>query len=106
VKDVIVEPKLMKTATDKFRFNNHGNITGWNKIQNYQIEVRNTRSVPIKIEIKRNFNTAYWSLEKTGDFGVFEKEDKDTVKFTLELPPQSKKTFTYQLTTYHGNNRS
>ncbi len=105
VQNVIVEPRLMKSATDNYRFRNEGNITGWDEIRDFQVEVRNTRPVPVKIEIKRNFGTSYWTLEKDGDFGTFEKDDADTVKFTLELPPESKQIFTYQLTTYHGDNR-
>jgi len=33
---------------------------------------------------------------------MFEKEDLDTVKFTLRLDPRSKQEFGYVLTTYHG----
>jgi hypothetical protein len=106
VKDVIVKPKLMKTATDRYQFDHNGNVIGWNKIEDFQMEVRNTRAVPIKIEITRNFRSTYWSLKKAGDFGQYEQDDKDTVKFTLELPPHSKKQFTYQLTTRHGTNQN
>lgn len=105
VQNVIVEPKLMKFATDHYRFRNEGNITGWDEIRDFRIDVRNTRSVPAKVEITRNLGTSYWQLEKAGDYGSFEKVDADTVKFTLELPPESKRTFTYQLTTYHGDNQ-
>jgi hypothetical protein len=105
VQNVIVEPKLMKFATDNYKFRNNGNVTGWDEIRDFQIEVRNTRPVPVKVEIKRNTNTTYWKLEKVGEFGTFEKDDADTVKFTLELPPESKQTFTYQLTTHHGDNQ-
>ncbi|MCF7849550.1 MAG: DUF4139 domain-containing protein [Kiritimatiellales bacterium] len=104
VQNVIVEPKLMKFATDKYKFN-RGNISGWNEIRDFKVEVRNTRAVPVKIEIKRNLGTAYWDLDKSGDHGTFEKDDADTVKFTVELQPESKKEFTYQLTTYHGENQ-
>ena len=105
VQDVIVEPKLMKFATDNYRFDSDGNVSGWNEIRDVKIEVRNTRSVPVKVEIKRNFNTPYWTLKKGGDFGTYEKDDADTVKFTLELPPESKQTFIYQLITRHGDNQ-
>ncbi|MBN2162953.1 MAG: DUF4139 domain-containing protein [Pontiellaceae bacterium] len=105
VQDVIVEPKLMKVATGNFRFNNEGNVSGWDTTYDFRIEVRNTRNVPVKVEIKRNFHTPYWTLEKAGDFGTFEKDDSDTVKFTLELPAESVKTFTYTLTTRLGENR-
>ncbi len=105
VKNVIVEATLMKQAKDKYKFDHKGNIIGWDEIHDYRIEVRNTRPIPIKIEIKRNFKTAHWDLEKAGDYGKFEKDDMDTVKFTLELPPESKKEFTYQLTIHHGENQ-
>ncbi len=102
VADVVVEPKLMDFETDNYRFNRKGNISGWDKIRKFKIEVRNTRDIPVKIEIQRNFNTTYWDLKKSGKFDGFEKVDKDTVKFTLMLEPRSKKQFTYTLTTYHG----
>lgn len=105
VANVIVEPKLMKEASANHRFTNKGDVSGWDEIRDFEVEVRNTRPVPIKIEIKRNFGTNYWTLDKAGDFGTYEKDDLNTVKFTLELPPESKKTFTYTVTTYHGENQ-
>ena len=102
IADVVVEPKLMDFKTENYRFDRRRNISGWDEIRTFKIEVRNTRDIPAKIEIKRNFNTQYWELEQTGQVGEFEKEDLDTVKFTLELEPRSKKTFEYVLTTYHG----
>ena len=101
VADVVVEPKLMNFATANYRFHK-GNVNGWDEIRKFQVEVRNAREIPVKVEIKRNFNTTYWDLEKKGDFGKFEQVDKDTVKFTLELKPNSKEKFEYTLTTYHG----
>jgi len=106
VGNVVVEPTLMDYRTDNYRYNVHGNIAGWDEIRTFKIEVKNTREVAVKIEIKRNFNTAYWTLKKKGDFGQFENEDMDTVKFTLQLEPGSKKEFQYILTTYHGNRQN
>jgi hypothetical protein len=105
VENVIVEPKLMKEATNNYRFDQRGNIIGWDEIQDFKIEVRNTRSVAVKVEIKRNFHSSHWNIETAGEHGTFEKDDLNTVKFTLELPPESKKEFTYQLTTYQGTNQ-
>ena len=65
-------------------------------------QVKNTRDIPAKIEIRRNFDTTYWTLTKAGDFGQYEKVDADTVEFTLELSPRSEKAFEYTVTTYHG----
>ncbi|MHC4085802.1 MAG: DUF4139 domain-containing protein [Planctomycetota bacterium] len=102
VGDVVVEPTLMDFETKNYRFNRDRNISGWDEVRKFKIEVRNTRDIPAKVEIKRNFNTQYWNLEKSGDFGEFENVDLDTVKFTLTLDPRSAKEFGYILTTYHG----
>ena len=102
VADVVVEPKLMDFKTDNYRFDHKGNISGWDEIREFKIKVKNTRNIPVKIEIQRNFGTVNWDLEKSGQFDDFEKVDKDTVKFTLSLKPRAEKYFTYILTTYHG----
>jgi len=36
----------------------------------------------------RNFKTSSWDIQKTGDFGSYEKVDLDTVKFKLNLNAQ------------------
>jgi len=102
VANVVVEPKLVNFETENYRFNHRGNISGWDEICTFKVEVKNTREIPVKIEIQRNFNTPYWKLEKGGNFDKYEKVDLDTVKFTLSLEPRSKKEFEYTLTTYHG----
>ncbi len=105
VANVVVEPTLMNYRTENYRFDRRGNISGWDEIRKFKIEVRNTREISVKVEIQRNFDTSYWDLEKSGEFDKFEKVDLDTVKFTLILEPRSKKKFEYILTTYHGVRR-
>ncbi len=103
VADVVVEPKLMEVETDNYQFDQRRNdISGWDEFRTYAVEVKNTRDIPVKIEIKRNFNTTYWNLKKTGDYGEYEKVDQNTVKFTLTLKPRSTSKFEYEITTYHG----
>ena len=102
VANVVVEPTLMDFVTKNYRFDRKGNISGWDEVRKFKIEVRNTRDIPAKVEINRNFPTQYWNLEKSGNFGQFEKVDLDTVKFTLVLEPRSTKKLEYILTTYHG----
>jgi hypothetical protein len=102
VANVVVEPKLMDFKTEKYRFDRRGNVSGWDEIRTFKIEVRNTRDINVKVEIKRNFNTQYWNINNSGDFGAFEKVDMDTVKFTLDLQPRTAKQFEYVLRTYHG----
>ena len=102
VADVVVEPKLMDYKTDNYEFGHRDDITGWDEIRTYKIEVKNTRDIPVEVEIKRNFNTPKWNLKKSGDFDKFEKVDMDTIEFILKLKPQTKKEFEYTVTTYHG----
>ncbi len=102
VANVIVKPKLMNYKTDRYLFDNKGNISGWDEICEFEIEVKNTREIPIKAEVRRNFKTSYWEIKKTGEFGNYEKVDLDTVKFTLSLNAHETKTFRYILTTHHG----
>ncbi len=102
VADVVVEPTLMNFETKNYRFDRERNISGWDEVRKFKVEVRNTRDISAKVEIKRNFPTQYWELQKIGDFGEFEKVDLDTIQFKLTLEPRSKQTFEYTLTTYHG----
>ena len=102
VANVVVEPKLMDFKTENYEFDRSGNVSGWDEIRTFKIEVKNTRGIDVKVEIKRNFNTTYWKLAKSGDFDKFEPVDKDTVKFTLTLKPRSIRKFEYVLRTYHN----
>jgi hypothetical protein len=99
--DVVVE-QLMDFKTDNFRFDRERNVSGWDEIRSFTVEVKNTRDILVRIEILRNFTTSYWKLDKSGDFDQFDKVDLDTVKFTLSLPNRSTKKFEYTVTTYHG----
>ena len=102
VADVVVEPTLMEVRTDNYRYDQYRNVAGWDDIETYKVEVKNTRSVPVKIEIKRNFDSQYWEIERSGQIDAYEKVDLDTVKFTIDLQPRSNKTFQYTVTHYRG----
>jgi len=102
VANVVVEPKLMSFESENYRYDRRGNVSGWDEIHIFEIAVRNTCDIPVKVEIKRNFNTGYWDLTKRGDSGKYEQEDQNTVKFTLLLEPRSTRQFGYMLRTYHG----
>ena len=106
VVDVVVEPKLMDFKTAEYKFNRKGNITAWDEIRTFEVKVKNTRAIPAKIEIQRNFNIPSWEIEKNGDFDDFEKVDFDTVKFVLELDRRAEKQFTYLLTTHHETSQA
>jgi hypothetical protein len=101
-RDVTVKPKLMKYATDNYAFDQRNDIIGFDEIKTFKVEVQNFRDIPVTIEVIRNFPNPHFDLEKSGDIGKFEKVDIDTVKFTLELAPHSKKEFEYKHTQHYG----
>ena len=96
---VKVEPRLMDFKTENYIFDSKGNISGWDEIRTWKIEMTNTRTLPIQIEITRGFETAYWTLQSETPY---EKHDATHARFTLELEPRSKKMFEYTIRTYHG----
>ncbi|HPC94754.1 MAG TPA: DUF4139 domain-containing protein [Sedimentisphaerales bacterium] len=102
VADVVVEPKRMEVKTDNYRFDRNRNVAGWDSIETWKVEVRNTRDVPVKVEIRRNFDSPYWDIARSGSNDGYEKVDLDTVRFTIELAARSQKTFEYTTTLYQG----
>ena len=96
---VSVEPKLMNFKTDNFMFDKKGNVSGWDEIRTWKIEIINTRILPVEIEITRGFGTAYWTMQAEIPY---EKHDATHARFNLNLGPRNKRTFEYTVTTYHG----
>ena len=102
VSTVIVKATLMDYKTDAYTFDSNGDVNGWNEIGEFEIEVKNTRDLPARVEVRRNFKTSSWEIVNTGEYGSFEKVDLDTVKYTLTLGPRETTSFRYTLTTHHG----
>jgi hypothetical protein len=102
VSDIVVEPTLMDVKTDNYRFDPKRNVAGWDEIRVFEVTVKNTRDIPVKVEIRRNFPTTYWTLQRSGQVDQFDKVDAKTVKFSLLLQPRSERKFQYTLTTYNG----
>ncbi len=96
---VKIEPKLMDFKTENYIFDNRANVSGWDEIRSWKIEITNTRTLPIQIEITRGFGTAYWTLQSET---TYEKYDATHARFILELEPRSKQTLEYTVRTYHG----
>jgi hypothetical protein len=96
---VKVEPKVMDFKTENYIFDSRGNISGWDEIRTWKVDLTNTRMLPIQIEITRSFETAYWTLQSGTHY---EKHDATHARFMLELEPRSKQMLEYTVRTYHG----
>jgi hypothetical protein len=101
-REVKIEPKLMDLRTENYVFDHKGDIIGWDELRIWQVTVNNTRFLPVKVEITRGFDTAYWTLEITGGGVVYQKHDATRARFTLEVGRRTKQIFTYKVRTYHG----
>jgi hypothetical protein len=103
---VKVEPKLMKVTTDQYLFDREKNISGFDRTEEWKVEVKNLREVPAKVEISRRLNHQYWDeIKRTGDEVQYEKVDLNTIKFTLQLEPYTTKIFGYTMTYHEGERR-
>jgi hypothetical protein len=99
---VTVEPKLMDFKTDNYIFDTKRNVSGWDEVQTWQIEVTNTRTLAIEIEITRGLGTAYWQMKFDEKDISFEKYDVTHARFKLNLEPRSNRTFEYTVRMYYG----
>ena len=105
--DVSIKPVLMAEKSRNFLFNRDGNISGFDRIQQWQLRVENNRDLPVEIEIWRDFHGPYWRIDNGADNpGHFEKVDARKVKYTLRLKPNSKATLSYTLTLFEGERRN
>jgi hypothetical protein len=100
---VIIQPKVMDVRTRNYTYDKNGNIAGYDKLTTYKLEIRNTRKLDIKVEIKRHFATTAWEIESDREYKKF---DADTIKYNLDMQPETKTTIEYTLTTHHGKNET
>ena len=98
--EVRVDPKLMNWEKSEIRFDRDGNVKGWTIREEWEVEVQNSKEIPVVVDVRRNFG-GDWTLE-TAD--GHEKVDANKVKFVLPLKPAEQKTVTYELTTRYGLN--
>lgn len=99
---VEVKPILMDYKVENHTFDNQGNISGWDEVRTWRIEIANTRSLPVDIEVTRGFETPYWTLKPADAAVSYEKYDVTHARFKLTVEPQGKRVVEYTATTYHG----
>ncbi len=98
--EVAVKTVLMDWQKTDVQFDNNGNVAGWTTKETWEIEVQNSKEIPVTIDIRRNF-AGDWTLTSAQKH---ENVDKTKVKFVLPLASRAKQKFTYELVTKHGTN--
>jgi hypothetical protein len=98
--EVRVQPTLTNWAKLDISFGNGRNVVGWTEKHGWQIEVQNSKDIPVVVDVRRNFS-GDWEMESATPY---EKVDATKVKFLLPLKPREKVTIGYLLTVRHGTN--
>jgi hypothetical protein len=98
--EVLVQPAMTNWARLEMKFDNRGDVAGSTEKQWWQIEMQNSKDIPVVIDVRRNFS-GDWDMESATPY---EKVDATKVKFLLPLKPHEKKTIGYLLTVRHGTN--
>jgi hypothetical protein len=99
---VEVKPTLVDYRTTNHSFDAKGNVNGWDEVRTWKIEVTNARTLPVKIEVTRGFETPYWTLKVTDGSPTYRKHDAKHARFELAVPSRQTQVFEYEVTTYQG----
>ena len=92
-RNVRIKPVLMNFAKQNFLFDNNNNITGFDELRTYEIEVHNLSERPAVVEIRRNVDTNRWRIEESRGAARPETIDQNTFEYKLELAPHSIRRF-------------
>ncbi len=99
-REVSVTPVLMAWQKTDLQFDGEGNVKGWTTTETWEIEVQNSRDLPVMVDVRRTF-PGDWTLATRAQY---EGIDASKVKFILSLQPREKQKFSYELVTRHGTN--
>jgi hypothetical protein len=100
--EVSVKPTLMEWQKTDLSFDQNNNVRGWTTRETWEIEVQNSKDIPVVLDVRRNF-PGDWTLTTQARY---ENVDASKVKFVLPLAARAKQKFAYQLVTRHGTNRT
>ncbi len=98
--ELLVQPKLMNWEKTDVGFDAFGNVNGWTTKDTWQIELQNSKNIPVMVDVRRNF-AGDWDAASADKY---EKVDATKIKFVIPLAPGAKQIITYTLTTRHGVN--
>ncbi len=101
--DVSLEARLMKESSNGYSFDGQGEISGWNEVRHWELEMFNPGKIPARMQVYRHASTPRWRIEHDTEEGEFEKKDRNTFRFQLTLEPAERRTINYRITTRHGD---
>ena len=100
---IVVEPEMVDFTSNDFLYDKDGNITGWTETKKFKYTLTNTRNIKVKLDIRKNIGGKWTLLDKTGDYGKYSKVDEDTIRFELNLEPETKSEFEVTIKNFIGS---
>ena len=97
-REVLVKPNLFEWQKTDLQFDRRGNVVGWTIRETWQVEMQNSKSIDIVLDVRRNFS-GDWSMSTAAQY---EKVDANKVKFLVPLKLGQSRTFVYTLVTRYG----
>ncbi len=98
--EVLVKPTLMNWEKTNLQLDQNGNVKGWTIKETWQVEVQNSKDIPVMVDVRRNFS-GDWSINTNASY---EKVDANKVKFLLPLKAHEKRVFGYVVAVRFGTN--
>jgi hypothetical protein len=98
--EVSVKPTLLDWQKTDVRFDNRRNVTGFTTKATWEIEIQNSKEIPVVVDIRRNF-AGDWTLTTAAKY---DNVDATKVKFLVPLAPRARQKITYELVTRTGTN--
>jgi hypothetical protein len=95
---ITVEPKRMDFQRKEIVYDSFGNVRGWDIVEEWKIEMRNSKSVDVPLEITRHFQ-GDWEIKSQENF---ERKDKNTIQYKVVVPALATRVIQYTVTTHHG----
>ncbi|RLC23705.1 MAG: hypothetical protein DRH93_06565 [Deltaproteobacteria bacterium] len=103
--NVKIIPKVMAYAKKNIIFDNKGNVSGFDEVKTYEIQLSNFTGMSSTIEYTKNLDSSHFNISAMSHPDEFEKTDQDTIKFTIHLSPNSHQSIGFTLTTLRGERR-
>lgn len=98
---VLFEQKTMAVKRTNFDYNNYGDIIGWDEEQTVQLEIKNSRERKIPVKLT-HYLTGDWEFVDVSDKD-YEKVDRNTVHWNLQVEPQEARKITYRAIFHNGS---
>jgi hypothetical protein len=95
---ITLEAKKMNFQRKEVVFDVGGNVNGFDTVDDWRIEIRNSKSADVPLEVTRHFD-GDWDIQSKD---TFERVDKNTIKYKVTVPALGKRVIDYAITTRHG----